>query len=676
MVAFRSWPRVGAATLLAAVLLGLGAGCKRGSSSSNTVTVQGVLSYTRVPVTYDAATGSPTGLGAALPGQPARGVVVRAFQLYEVQQGATTVPTWRLAGPPVVTDIDGVFKISGEILSGYRTFLEVTSVFQQIGGNAASVKIIADPAGIRSTVAEPERPIYVYRMDLAGNVLTDPTSSPESVAMATDSVTRNIALTTSEVWAVTVPTWYLPGNVSSQANPAAGTAARKPSDTLPLGSRALAILDSIYQFAYYYGDPTPSRVKAGVLDLHYWPGGSTGGAPAITEAPRRSFIDYDPATSPLDARGNPLASDGTRLHYFGSLAAGPVIDDAMDPGVIYPLLARNNLYGQNKTSLFPTGTTSLPSLAPDLAVVDGLGDALAATLLKTPFLTDTTAATALAPRDIRTIPALPGIGSPAALASLAWQVTLQANGIAYGTGTYQDWLKFDPIAAQRLFTLIYPTTAASPASQVAVQYDIASILTQLGRLQEAKTGSESVDLRGIFSDLQLNLLTLPYGITWTGDKAWTPFMADWGLNPDSLVTPLPGFTLSMANAQLVPNPDLDNTDAALASVYPDVSQGAVAYAALRLNLDRSYTLRVTTDQALPAGAAIEVVLVEGLVQTPYRFEAGAVNPSYTITLLGNHLDFVTPVWHYLRIRVLAPTVPAPAIVPDLQVTVHLDKVAA
>ena len=653
MVAFRSWLRMGAAVLLTAGLLGTGLGCRRGSSlASGTISLGGSLAYERQVLAYD-VTGTPA--AATVQNLAARGVLVRAFQLfYETTQDGTLVPTWRLAGS-AVTDINGAFSFGGTIYSGYNTFLEVTSVFQQTVGHGASVKVVADPAGIGSSRKEPDRPIYVYRVDLAGNPLTDPTTNPEAITVAAGSLSLPIALTSSAVWAVSDPSWYLPGNVVSLTT--GGATARKPTDTLALGSRALGILDAVYEFAYYYGDPTPSKVAGGVLDLHYWPGSAAN--PAVPFDPRRrSYVVYDTALTPL-------ADDGTRMHYFGSLAGGPplaggsVVDDAWDRGVLFPLLARNNLFGQARTTLRPTGTSTLPTLAPDLALVDGLGDAMAAALLRSPFLTDATAATARVARDIRPVPAVTGVGSPAALASLAWEVVLRANGIYVSPGTPDQWAGIDPgnAAALRLFALGVPTGAILPGSSTLVQIDIASIFTQLGRLKE-------IDPGGIFSDLQLYYLTLPYGIPWTHMSEWPPFSAAWGLAPDSTAAALPGFTLSMAQARTVPDPDPANTTGL---VYPNCSQGEVAYATLSLQLDEAYKLYLETVPALPAGAAIEVA-VDGADRPPLLTSTRA-GDAVTTVLRGNPDDTTKPAWHYLRFRLLDPA----AVVPDVQVTVHLEK---
>ena len=122
----------------------------------------------------------------------------------------------------------------------------------------------------------------------------------------------------------------------------------------------------------------------------------------------------------------------------------------------------------------------------------------------------------------------------------------------------------------------------------------------------------------------------------------------------------------MAGARTVPDPDPADT---ATLVYPNCSQGEVAYATLSLRNDRSYKLWVETDQVLPAGAAIEVV-VDGAEQPPILLSASAAAVAYPV-LTGNPFDNTLPTWHYLRIRLVDPA----AVAPDVKVTVHLEKVS-
>ena len=93
-------------------------------------------------------------------------------------------------------------------------------------------------------------------------------------------------------------------------------------------------------------------------------------------------------------------------------------------------------------------------------MVDGLGDAMAAQLLMTPFLTDTTAATGSGapghPRPVQHPRAHLGIYSPRTAAAVGWQVITRANFIS-GNGTPAQWAQMtDPYRTLRFFTLIYP----------------------------------------------------------------------------------------------------------------------------------------------------------------------------------------------------------------------------
>ncbi len=651
--------RVRAAMLVMAGLFGLG--CHKGTNPAN-LNISGMVTFVRPPVQYDPVSGSPTGYGSTGVVYPGRNLVVKAFFL-DTDIGADGLlhQNWRLGGS-TVTDDNGNYSIGGLVV-GYSTFIEVDSIFQQTDGDGATVQVIADPDGIGSSLPEPQRPIYAYRVDVAGvpvpgqnPVAANDTTIGSPVAVLNASTFVNPALTTNDVWAVTLPNWYVPGTNPSPTQPQS-----PPIGTQAVGSEVLGILDSVFLFSAYYGDPTPSRVKGGVLDLHYYPG--------RTESPRRSYVLYD-----LDHTPNNF--DGTKEHYFGTLAGGPAVDDGWDPGVIYPMLARNFLYGQGKTALFPTGTTSLASEAPDLAIVDGLADGMAATLLTSPWLTDTTAAAGLAPRDIRVIPAQAGFTSPATIAAASWQLTLAANGLA-SPGSYAEWQAgmTNPAVLARLYNLIYPTFSFQGARNIdTIQTDVSSMFTQVGRLQEPIEPGEPVDLRTIFNNTTLLVLLQPYGVLWPQLPAEIPaYAVNWtpntlALGPDSSTTPLPPFTLSMADAVQVPNPQLPTTAQPTppALVYPNVTQGEVAYAKFYLTYDRGFNLSVNTVPALSTTSAVIEFVVDGQVETPYLFGSGYPS-SYTFTLAGNTTDVTNPLWHFVRIRVLSPTVQQ----PDLQTTVNL-----
>ena len=654
---FPSWLRTCAAMTVMVGLLGLGAGCKRSTANSDTATVSGTVSYTRLPVLRD-SDGRPTGALGAGTVQLARGVVVRVFQLYQdLLPDGKLHQNWRPVGS-AVTDANGGYAVGGAA-KGRGTFVEVDAVFQQVGNHGAAVQIIADPDGIASALPEPLRPIYAMRKDLGGTLVPNPVAPVDTdpldpnLPLLSGDTTVNFNVGASDAWVATLPTWNQPGSNPDPAHP--GTQAPPSASNLLLGSRVLAILDSIYTFTYTFGDPTPSKVNGGVLDLHYYPG--------LPAAGPRAFVIYDPAQAPR-------AYDGKKARTFATLSGGPspaspgTLDDAMDPGVIYPMLARNFLFGQGKTALFPTGRSELASLSPDLALVDGLADAMAATLIQSPWLTDATSTAALPPRDIRVLPAQPGFASPATVAAAAWRLTLDAYNIA-PPGTAADWARIDPTVLARIYNLINPfITIPAKGGEAALQSDIPNMFAQVGRLQEPRQ-SGMPDLPNIFSNLELLVVLEPFGVIWPQPPQLAPsFSADWGLDPDSLLAALPPFTLSMTGAVQIP--DLTIGAAAGAKVFPNCSQGEVAYAKLKLTYARDYSVSVAVP-ALPATAVIEVT-VDGRSDQTFRFSAADLTAK-RVSLSGNPSDAGNPARHFVRTRVLSPAVQQ----PDLQVTVSLDR---
>jgi hypothetical protein len=666
---FPSWLRHGAVMIVMAGLLGLGVGCHHSGGTNGSVTVSGTVSFNRPTVTYatEEGPGSVATTGAF---NVSRCVLVRVFQLvYDLDQNGNLHQNWRLSGS-TTTDVDGYYAIGDNIYEGYPTFVEVESIFEEFGGHSSMLQILADPNGINSSLPEPQRPIWAYRVGLDGvprntsdtNVVApDNTVIPPSyqIPVITGNTTVNVNVGLTDSWVATLPNWWVPGSVT---NATSKYQQAQPSDYQPVGGRVMAIMDNAYVISYYYGDPTPSQVVGGVLDLHYYPG--------RTEA-ARSFVIYD-------TRRTPLSYDGTKSHYFGSVAAGPTFDDAWDEKAIYPILARNFLYSQARTALFPTGTSSLSSLSPDLAVVDGLGDAMAAILTVSPYVTDTTAATPFVLRDIRSAPTAgpilpdnPAIASPANLAALAWNLSLKGSASPIlPPGTPAQWATLDPFAMVRFYTLIYPTSSYEGANgTVTPQTDINSIYAQVGRLLEGKQSQEPVDLARDFSNLSLIGLLEPFNIFWPAD-ATLPNITDWpflatDLNP-TLVSPGPAsaamtIPFTMANAQQLTDPLTG------ASVFPNESQGEVAYARLALFYDTAYQLSVTSSAPLPVGTSIEAV-VDGQIGNPYLFSAGSA--PITLTLTGDARDSTNPVVHFIRFRLINPNLPA---APDFTATIQLTR---
>jgi hypothetical protein len=316
---------------------------------------------------------------------------------------------------------------------------------------------------------------------------------------------------------------------------------------------------------------------------------------------------------------------------------------------------------------------------------------MAATLLQTPWLTDTTGSAGLVGRNIldATIPAV-GAVSPAVVAAVSWNLSVAANAWAYGyypgPGDPAEWATYQPQNMARYFTLQYPYVLTGTSANIQTRSDISSLYGQVSLLQQAKSSADVLDLRQIFPDTTLFLQLSPFNIPWANGTSWPAYSTNWGTNPGFGAAPAAStsFTLSMANATQVPNPAILTTVAPPfvaatpplpLNVFPNNSQGEVAYAELALNVDHSYKLTVTSAAPLPAGATIEV-LVDGAIvppglpapqpQGPFLFSASSMAP-VSITLTGNPLDYSNPTWHYLRIRLLSPNDPQ----PDLVVTVSL-----
>lgn len=639
MSVFPSWWRGCAVALLSTVLLGLGAGCKGKASgqAAGTLTISGSVTYLRAPLNKD-ANGIPTGIEtdpSKFVVMPARGVKLAAYQGRDQlnPDGVTHTTAWVLIGT-TNADSNGSYAFS-TIPIGYPTFIQLYSAMQQSGGHGSTVEVIAD--SIDSTQPIINRPLYMMRKGADGSTST---SNPVPGTMANGDSTVNFVVGANDSWLLAPMGW---------AYPTIGPFTYPP--TLAAGSKPLAILDSCYTFTTAFGDPTPNSA-AGTLDLHYLPG--------VTHK-RGTFVEYT-----LD--NYPLSYDGTKFRFLGSVASGaPYSDDAYNEGVLFPILARNFMFGQSLVSLMPVNA-ALPSMAADLALVEGFPDAMAASIMQTPYLANSALPSRFPAWDIRDISGLSASQKNAYSApfirALAWQFMLTANSIP-GSTSPADWAKIDPTFLMRFFILTRVTATSGTATVVT---DIPNLFEQFARLQEAETSGETLNLVAVFPDFTIANLLAPYSILWPGTSALPTFTKNWGLDPDSNVTALPSFTLSMANAQTVTQWYQDSKGVAQQrTVYPNVSAGEVFYSEFQLTYDRQYALSVSTVPALPAGAQIEV-MVNKATDVPILFGPGSA--PYSLSLVGNYSDTTTPVWHSLRIRVISPTVKQ----PDLQVTVNLKKV--
>ena len=627
---------LGAVVLLASALA---CGGKKGgdSSSATTITVSGTVTYTRVPLATD-ANGVPTGLvdstvATNLESLPARYAKIRIYQRNDQlnPDGVTKSTSWILVSSKddsTYTDTSGAYSVT--VAKDKPLMVELLSTFD---GGGAPVNLIGDPAGINSTIPQATRLRYAMRKAVDGTATVgDPTPS---ALPAGDSVV-NFTVGLSDAWWLVDPTLVSNHLMSAEgARPVLETSLS--GRTTGTGSRVLAIGDTIAHFRSAYIYATPGTV----LDLHY--------APGVSE-PRGSFVEYDRSVYPL-------AFDYVRqtFHYFGSIQGGPTNDDAWDEGVILPLIARGALYasGSGRTfsipraPLFPAGA-ALADLSPDMARIEGLAEAMAANVLKSPYLADTQGTGLAAPvvdlRDMSglTSAQLTPYAAPA-LRALAWEIILKANSVA-SPGTTADWSKIDPLAAARFFGP--PSKTSADGIRIA---EPLSIYSQIIRLKETKASAEPVDLAAIFTDSALSALSTPFGVPWprptTGPLA--SFAVDWGTDPNALIAPLAPFTLSMAKAVQV------------RGSYPNQSEGEVFYSGFNLSADRRYVIGVSISPALAPGGEVDLDIP--YIDQSFAF-TGAGGTTNALTLTAYQTP---PAYHPVRVRLKSPG----AVQPDVIVTV-------
>ena len=590
--------------------------CKSSSSSdgasvTGTATISGKVTYVRIPLLSD-ANGVPTGLETNLVNfkvLPLRGAMVRVYQAKdETNPDGTKTRVWILPSSldrpnPVFTDATGAYSVT--VPSGSDTFVEVTSVFLV---SNQQLRLIADPNGINSSLPQSERVIYSARKGSDGSA---PAGNPIPGTALTANATLNFDLGLND------KLWIAPSN---GIQPTAAV-----METSATGSRPFSVGDSFYFFESTY---LGSGVNASVLDLHYRPG--------ISEA-RGSFIEFDRTKFPL-------AYDSGGGHYFGSLRGASTNDDAWDEAVIFQLLGRHFLFLNGQTTLFPPASP-LQDLSPDIAIIEGLTPILAANALKSPYLADTSAGT-IQVQDVRSL-----VGVPVAkqtvycapnIRALGWELVLKGNNIV-SPGTTTTWATINPAAMVRFFHLIAPTDAT----------DVSGIYQQLARLKEAKSGADPVDLAAIFTDDVLTTLTAPFQIPWP--RPTTPplnaFASDWGSDPNS--STLGTYSFTMANAVMVQG------------VYPNLSEGEVAFARFALTKDTPYNLKVVSSNgSLPSGGALEISFPYS--GRTYRFDGSASASPIRVVLPGNA---TTPIVNSVRIRLLSPNSVVPPLTATVQMTV-------
>ena len=628
-------------TLGALVLLATALACRTststsGSAATGTVNISGNVSYLRVPLAKNAS-GVPTGLADAtvagnLTSLPARNTSVRIYQQIEqTQADGTKQLTWILASTGF-TDVSGNYTLA--VPKDRLTMVEILSTFSA-GGNLAH--LVAEPNGINSTTPALNRLNYGLRKAMDGSA---PAGNNAPSSLLSVNTTVNFTVGLNDEWWLVDPDYNLTTNLApgvASARLETSEAGRTPG--AGTGSRVLGIGDTINSFVAVYGNATPGAT----LHLHYWPGRSE---------PQGSYIYY----GPYDPTHYPQAYDYSisRYVFFGSLRGGTANDDAWDEGVILPLLGRNQLFATNIGRTFDVSmnrllpiSTALTDLSPDLARIEGLPDAMAANVLKSPYLADTQGTALAAPvRDVRDLSGLSLTQktpfSAPSLRAFSWEIVLKANSLP-SPGTSVDWATINPLAAARFFK------APAGFTNGSIDLEPLNIYSQLARLSEGRNAStEPVDLATVFTDAVLTPLAAPFGLPWprpvTGPYA--AFITNWGTDP---ISPFPLVPLSMTKASLING------------VYPNVSPGEVVYSGFSLSADKRCVLSVAISPALAAGTQLDVDLSR--MSRTFSF-SGAGGSSEVIVI---PVSVTGPFYHPVRFRLKSPA----ALQPDVAVTLTL-----
>ena len=642
MPLYRAFLQTLGAFVLLAMALACGGKSRTTPAASTTVVISGTVTYKRVPLAKDAQ-GVPTGLVDAtdatkLLSLPARGAMMRIYQqVEETQPNGAKIQVWTISGS-VMTDTLGAY--SATVTKDLPTMVELLSTFD--GGGSIQIHVDAEPGGINSSTGVLNRLRYSLRKAPDGTAPAG-VSTPNSKASAATKLDFTVGL--NDVWWVVDPSYNTSSGEASQITQAT-LETDYPGRTAGLGtgSRILGIGDTIASFIAVYGSATPGAS----IDLHYWLGRSEA---------LGSFIQYDRSVFPQ-------AYDATlgKYRFFGSLRGASSNDDAWDEGVIMPMLARNVLYASNSgrtysvslNPLLPVGA-ALTNLIPDMARIEGLADAMAANVLKSPYLADTNGTLLALPiKDLRDVTGLTAAQltpySAPALRALAWQIILKANSLST-PGLATDWTNLNPLAAARFF---YAPAAATNGATDATARDIEplNIYSQLKRLSEAKSATEPADLAALFTDAVLTPMTAPYGITWPRPTTGTysSFVADWGTDPTGA---LPAVALSMTRAVTVN------------SVYPNLSQGEVFYTgfSLNLNVDKRWVLSATITPALNAGNRIDVDFP--MMGRTFTFSGAGGVPTDPFVLPVNN---TVPYYHSVRVRLRSASTPQPDVTVTLRLT--------
>lgn len=613
--------RIAASTAALGLLLGLGCSGKKKAAAPvvhTLATLKGKITYVRIPLLKD-STGVPIGLEtnpANFQTLPARGVAVQAFRL------DPTSSQWRLE-QTTFSDSNGNYSMV--VLAGDDYEVQVEGLVQFQG--LYPITLVADPNGLSSTLPQAQRSRYFLRSSADGTPATPSNLLPVSNVKGDSTHTANFTVDLSTSWMI--------GSLETSIDRSIPSYPSATFESGPTGSRILAILDSIYAFGTVYGNPTP----AAPLDLHYLVGRSET---------KGTYIEYD-LQHWAQPGGVDLAYDSLQGvdHYFGSIRGASSNDDAWDQSVLYRLLGKANLVGQQLTnsisSTYPFNLSPLESpidgLSPDQAMIEGLPDAMAANLLQSPYLADTDGTSSLLSlsdvRDFSSVsPSDVGAYSPKSLAAMIWEIGLKAEGVI-SPGNASNWSTIDPHAIGRIFRFSMPSGYFTPPN----------IYSQVALLKQQKTPSEPVDLAAIFTDTVINGITSPFNLPWPQPSS-TTFGQAWTSTTGG--TYAFSGTLSMSKDPLV------------GGVYPNESYLELAYLGISQTNDQTYQLSLqTTPASLPAGATIQVVVFSGAATQAYTFSGSTASP-ITFTLAGNG-STTSPVPYPIRVRLLSPTTLQPDI---------------
>jgi hypothetical protein len=710
--------RTGVLAVAMAVLAPLVMGCHKSSKDSTASTVahtlSGKVTYSKPALLADATTGVPTGLSASLTtALPVRGILVRAFyKQEETALDGTVYATWvstmkdsqGYARDLVThTDADGAYSFS-DIPDGVEIFVEAVSesrTFDSSQQLTGTVKVLAEPDGVASPTPEPNRLLYAMRKGVDGSAPVG-NKTPGTSMKADATVNFDIGLNDA---------WWLTPSLSRWTQDLLNDSRIVQESTLPAGSRVMAILDSVYTFANVFGGAAPSTIA---LDLHYCRGIDYTGM--VYEMPvgvktvfPGSFVDYQKSTYPTrypQAMDDSISGDGgstygTGYHFFGGING----DDAFDEGILFPIFAKNSLISAGVTNL-PVikarlvGDASyrqdLQDLRSDEALMEGFSLAVAADLLKSPYLADTDGVLGGGLKGTHPIQdiSLKNLGSlkrdpfsAPAIAALGWEVILASNSLA-SSATPSEWASMKASAAARFFT---PTPSYANGSTTMVT-DIPNVFHQLGRLQEAQSSTDSVDLQTIFTDAKIKSLVSPFQIPWprptnstTANNPYTRFVSSWGTDPNSLTTVLPSMVLSMEYAHLdrvgqYPGVSWGVDD----PLQPTVAKGEVYTSVITMSKDAVYSLSLNTSPAIPPGAQIQLTIgppnTTGSATaaafsngTTYAFGSGSDAQIYQVALGGAGIGSSKyPRFYFpIQVRLVSPDVKQAS---DILVTVNLTPI--